>query len=103
MSSCFSTVSVCHQLSIAIRSSIAVELPGVSYFANQIQIQIRDHQRILITGRLRNDLSARIAEITLAIELADVPGPFVADAINRAHEVSVGDGVPALLPLPELF
>ena len=78
-------------------------MPGVAHFANQIEIQIGDDDRVLIAGRLRDDLPARIAKITLAIELADVPRLFVADAIDRADEVTVGDRVRGLFQLPEIL
>ena len=49
------------------------------------------------------DLAARIAEVALAVELADPPRLFPAGAIDRADEIAVGDGVGRLLQLPEVF
>ena len=68
-----------HQWLVTFRPAIAEELPGVAHFANHVQIQIRDDQGILVTRRLGNDLPARFAEITLAIELANVPWLFNPD------------------------
>ena len=49
------------------------------------------------------DLAARVAEVGLAVELADLPGALDADAIDGPHEVLVGDRVGRLLELPEIF
>src|SRR5207253_7664717 len=91
------------QLAIAVRPPVAEELPGVAHFANQIEIQIGDDDRVFVAGRLSDDLAARIAEVTLTIELTDVPGHLVTDAINRADKVTVGDGVRRLFQLPKIF
>jgi hypothetical protein len=48
-------------------------------------------------------LAAGIAEVAGAVEFADVPGRLGADAVDRADEVAVGDGVRGLLELPEVF
>src|SRR4029079_16131915 len=44
-----------------------------------------------------------VAEIALAVKLADVPRLLVADAVDGADEVAVGDGVRRLLQFPEAF
>src|SRR5437762_147244 len=49
------------------------------------------------------DAAARIAEVALAVELADVPRCFDADAVDGADEISVGDGVGGLLEFPEIL
>src|SRR5262249_21209791 len=82
---------------------IAEELPGVAHLANQFQIQIGHDQRVLIAGRLRDDLAARVTEVTLPIELADVPGLLMSHAIDRADEVAVGNRVRRLFQLPKIF
>src|SRR5437016_1740556 len=96
-------MSLRHELSVALRPAIAEELPGVTHFANHIEIKIGNNQRVLVARRLRDDLSARIAKVTLAIEFADVPGHFVADPVYRADEVTISDGVGRLLQLPKVF
>src|SRR5215813_4697889 len=94
---------ICHQFSVTVRAAIAEELPRISHFANHVEIQIGHDQRILISRRLRNDLSARVAEITLAIKLADVPGLLVPDAIDRTDEIAVRDRMRRLLQLPQIL
>src|SRR5229473_3580656 len=89
--------------SVGFRAAIAVELPGVADFLNFIKIQIGDEELILVTAGLLDDFAARIAEIALAVELADLPGSFGADAVDGGDEISVGDGVGRLLELPKIF
>src|SRR5258708_17506735 len=91
------------QLAITIRPAVAKELPGVAHLADQIQIQVGEHDGILIARRLRDGLTARIAEITLTIEFADVPRHLVADAIDRPDKVTVGYGVRGLFQLPKIL
>src|ERR1043166_8347208 len=92
-----------YQLHITLGPAIAEELPGVAHFANHVEIQISNHQCVFVARRLGDDLTARIAEIALAIELADVPRHFMTDAINCTDEISVGYRVSRLLQLPEIF
>src|SRR5207253_7345145 len=63
----------------------------------------RGQQFILVAAGLRDDFSARIAEITLAVKFADFPGSFRADAIDGGDEIGVGDGVGGLLEFPKIF
>jgi len=62
-----------------------------------------NYQGVLVAWRLGDDLAARIAKVTLAIEFADVPGQLVAHAIDRADEVAVGDGMRGLFQLPKVL
>ena len=48
-------------------------------------------------------LTARVAEIALTVKFADVPRRFRADAVDRADEITVGDGVRGLFEFPEIF
>src|SRR5262249_4779166 len=82
---------------------IAIELPLNAHFFNHVEVEIGCDQLVFIARSLRNDLSARIAEITLAVEFADVPWPFFADSVDRADEVTVRNGVSRLLKLPQIF
>src|SRR5262249_37555060 len=50
-----------------------------------------------------DEASARIAEVALPVELADVPRRFGAHAVDRADEVAVGHGVRGLLELPQIL
>src|SRR5581483_4482989 len=62
-----------------------------------------DDQLVFIARRLRQNVAARIAEVALAVELADVPRRLAADAVVGADEVAVGDRVALLLDLPEIL
>src|SRR5436305_5680775 len=88
---------------VRLRTAVAVELPRVADFADLVHIEVRDHERVLIARGHREHLAARIAEVALAVKLADVPRRLVADAVDGADEVAVRDGVGGLLELPEIF
>jgi hypothetical protein len=88
---------------VGFRAAVAIELPGVADFLNFVEVQFGYEQFILVAAGLGDDFPARIAEVTFAIELADLPGSFGADAIDGGDEVGVGDGVGRLLQLPKVF
>ena len=52
---------------------------------------------------VREDLPARIAEVALPVELADVPRRLGPDAVDGADEVAVRDRVRRLLELPQVL
>src|SRR5690606_27705561 len=81
------------EVAVAVRTAVAVELPDVADFADLVEVEIGDDQLVLVAGTLRDNLSARVGEIALSIELADVPRRLGADAVDRADEVAVGRGV----------
>src|SRR5262245_28307494 len=91
------------QLGIRLGTAIAEELPGVAHFADLIEIEISDHQLVLVAARLREDLTTRITEVRLTVELADLPRFLEAHAIDGADEVAVGHGVRRLLELPQVL
>src|SRR5436305_1123252 len=88
---------------VRVGAPVAEELPRVAHFANFIEVELRGDEGVLVAFRGREHLAARIAEVALPVKLADVPRPFVADAVDRADEVAVRDGVRRLLQLPEVL
>ena len=88
---------------VGFRAAVAEELPGITNLLNIIEIQFRDEQFILVAAGLLDDFAARIAEITLAVEFADLPRSFGADAVDGGNEILIGDGVGRLLQLPKVF
>src|SRR3954451_20349126 len=88
---------------VRLRTAIAIELPRVADFADLVHVEVGDDERVLIARGHGQHLAARIAKVALAVKLADVPWRFVADAIDRADEVAVGDGVRGLFELPEIL
>src|SRR5205823_6623470 len=72
-------------------------------FANQFEIQVGDRDVVGIALADAEHLATRVAEIALAVELADPPGFFEAGAIDGADKVAVGDSVGRLFQLPEVF
>src|SRR2546428_393056 len=89
--------------SVGFRAAVTIELPSVADFLDFVEIEFGDEQFILVAAGLLDDFAARIAEVALAVEFADFPGSFGADAIDGSDEVSVGDGVGGLLEFPKIF
>src|ERR1700675_1603069 len=90
------------QGAIRFRAPVAIELPDLSYFLDHVEIEIGDQHFVFIAAGLGEDLAARIAEVTLAVKLADVPRLFPSDAVDCAHEVAVRRGVCGLLQFPQI-
>src|SRR5438270_5435955 len=88
---------------VRLRPAVAVELPGVPDLADLVEVEVRGDHGVLVARALGDELPARRREVALAVELADRPGLFYADAVDRADEVAVRDGVRRLLELPEVL
>src|SRR5688572_6622988 len=99
---CLSTLVGDERL-VCVGATVAEELPCVAHLAYLVEVQVGDDEGVLVARRLGDDLAARVAEVALAVELADVPRLLVADAVDGADEVAVGDGVRGLFELPEVF
>src|SRR3989442_1973766 len=88
---------------IGFRAPVAIELPGGAHLVDFVQVQLSDEQLVFIAAGLRDDLPARVAEVALAVELADFPRPLVPDAVDGGDEIAVGHRVRGLLELPQIF
>src|SRR5215813_9476267 len=91
------------QVAIRLRTPVSVKLPHIANFLNFVEIQVRHDHFFLIARRFCNDLSARRAEITLSVKFADVPWILTPDAINRAHKITIRDGMCRLLEFPKVL
>src|SRR5208283_2801612 len=89
----YSNASRCGDGTVSFGPAVAVELPHVSHFLDLVQVHVCHHHLILVAAAHGEHLSARIAEIGLAVKLADGPGLFDANAIDDANEVLVGHGM----------
>src|SRR5450759_2325204 len=88
---------------VRLGSPVAVELPHVPDLANLVEVELRRNQLVAIPARLCQNLSPRIAEVALPVELADVPRLLESDAIDRTDEIRVGHRVRGLLQLPQIL
>src|ERR1700675_757633 len=88
------------QRAIGFRTTVAIELPDLSHFLDHVEIEAGDQHFVFIAAGLGEDLAARIAEVTLAIKLSDIPRLFSAYAIDRSYEVAVRRGVRGLFEFP---
>src|SRR6185295_11389060 len=77
------------------------ELPGVPDLSDQVEIQIGDDEFLTVPAALRNQTAARIAEVALAVEFANLPGIFNANPVDRTNKVAVRDRVRRLFQLPQ--
>src|ERR1700756_3372743 len=78
-------------------------MPHLANFRNHVKIEIGNYDFVFIATGLRDDLSARIAEVTLAVELTDAPRFFPSHTVDRTDKISVGHGVGRLLEFPKVF
>ena len=92
-----------HQRFVHVGPAVAEKLPGLADLGDHVEVEIGGEDLVFVARGLREDLAARIAEIARAVEFADVPRRFGADAVDGADEISVGDGVRGLLEFPEIF
>src|SRR5216684_8663387 len=81
------------QRAVRLRTPVAIKLPDLPHFLDHLEIEIGDQHFIFIAAGLGEDLAARIAEVTLAVKLADIPRLFPAHAIDRTYEVAVRRGM----------
>jgi len=100
---CGETLLIRNDGSVRIGAAVAEELPGVADLADLVHVEIGDYELILVTRPDSEHLTTRIAEIALAVELADIPWSFGADTIDRSDEITVSDGMCGLFELPEIF
>src|SRR6266704_3110145 len=88
---------------IGFRTTVAEELPGLPDLGDHVEIQVGDQHFIFVAAGLRDDRPPRIAEIALAVKLADVPRFLTADTVNCPHKISVCDRVRWLLQFPQML
>src|SRR4249920_81908 len=71
-----------HQCAVRIRTPVAVKLPDISHFADLVEIEIGGDQFAAVARAGRDEAAARVAEVALPVEFADVPRRFRADAVD---------------------
>src|SRR6266478_147588 len=91
------------QRTVRVGPAIAEELPGISHFANHVEIEIGNNERILIAWRFGDKLSTWIAEIALTIKLTNVPRLLMTYTIDRGNKIAVCDGMRRLFETPQVF
>src|ERR1051325_4503928 len=88
---------------VRIGPAVTEELPHLPDFLDHVEVKVCDDDFILIAAGLGHDFAARIAEVALAVKLANAPWFFYPDAVDGSDIVSVGDRVRGLLQLPKIF
>src|SRR5579859_3403703 len=91
------------QQAVGVRAPVAVELPQVPDLFQQAHVQVAHHDLFgRVGGGPAHDLPARVGEVGLPIEVV-VAQWLDADAVDRAHEVLVGDRRAGLLQPPQVL
>src|SRR6267154_1955329 len=88
---------------VAFGPAVPEELPNFTDLRNHVEVEIRHHHFVFIPAGLRNNLAARIAEVALAVKLANAPWLLYADAIDGPHKIAISDGMRRLLEFPKIF
>src|SRR5215471_17176487 len=88
---------------VAFWTAVAEKLPYFAHFRDHVEVQVRNDDFVLIAAGLSDDLAARIAEIALAIKLADAPRLFGSNAINRADKITIRNRVSRLFKFPQVL
>src|SRR6185436_13257710 len=82
---------------VRVGPAVAIELPDAAHLLDHVEVQIRGDQLVLVLAGLGEEVPARIDEVRVPVELADVPRRLGPDAVDAAHEVAVGHRVRGLL------
>src|SRR6266566_4632070 len=92
-----------HQRPVGVRTAVAVELPQVPDLGQLRHVQVaHQHLVLVIGGGVAHQLSARVGEIRLAVEVV-VAERLHADPVDRADEVFVGHRGGGLLQPPQVL
>ena len=91
------------QRQIGFRPAVAEELPGVAGLLDEVEIHVMDQELVLVPAGDRLDHAARVDEIALAVEFADIPRRFLADPVDRADIDAVRHRRGRLFEFPEIF
>src|SRR5690349_21263103 len=96
-------ISQLDELVVRLGPTITKELPRVAHFANLVEVELSGDQLSLVARCSCEELSAWIAEVALTVELTNIPGLFVPNAIDCADEVRIGHCMGRLLELPQIL
>src|SRR5207245_7013529 len=66
---------------VALRPAVPVELPVRPDLVDEVEVQVRHHQLVLVAAPDGQDLAVGIAEVRAAVELAEVPGRLAPHAV----------------------
>ena len=91
------------QLVVCFRAAVAEELPSLANLLDNIKVKVGNEQLILVAACLRDDLTARVAKIALAVKLANLPRLLPTHSIDRSHKIAIRRGMGGLFQLPEIL
>jgi len=91
------------QVFVHLGAAVAEELPNAADLFDHREVEVSDDQLVAILAADRQEIAPGIDKIAGAVELADVPGGLGSDAVDAAHEITVGDGVGGLFEFPQIL
>src|SRR4051812_18601532 len=68
-----------HERTVRVGAPIAIELPRAAHLLDHVEIERGHDELVLVLRGAREDLPARVHEVGVAVELADVPRRLGAD------------------------
>src|SRR4029079_16879803 len=82
------------EVAVRVGPAVAVELPRVAHLVDHVEVHVAHEQLLVVrVADVADELAARVDEIGLAVEIVVAQILFDADAVDRAHEVAVGQRV----------
>src|ERR1700722_2164272 len=91
------------QRAVAFRPTVTEELPHFADLCNHLKVKVGHYDFIFVAAGLRDYFSARIAEVALAIKLANTPRLFDTHAIDGSDKIAICNGMRRLLEFPQIF
>src|SRR5262245_57337076 len=92
------------EVSVRVGSAVAVELPRLADFLNQIQVHLADEQLFLVcVANVADELAARVDEVRLPVEVVIAEVLLDAHSVDRPDVVAVRNRVRDLLDAPEVL
>src|SRR5688500_16294827 len=89
---------------VRVGPAVAVELPRLADLGDLVQVEVAHDQLLVVrAAEIAHELPTRISEVRLAVEVVVADVLLDPDAVDRADEVAVRDGVRHLLDPPQVF
>ena len=88
---------------VGVGPPVTEERPSFTHLADHVEIEIGDHQLVLVVRALVEDFAAWIDEIARAVKLTIVPWRFPADPVVGADKDAVGNRRGGLLDIPQMI
>src|SRR3982750_390290 len=93
-----------YEVGVGVRAPVTEELPRLADLLDLVQVHVADEQLLVVrAAKVADELPARIDEVALAVEVVVADVLLDTDAVDRADEIAVRDGVAYLLDPPQVL